>query len=320
MHDGMSVLLYFNERSLDDPADTVHQAREWVGGVVDVLLALASRGVRGPIRGSMTLFERPIAPDYLFPQWLNDHDVARERRQLLQSRLSQAPLIAAEAVPDDDEGVFIEECQFEGRPVVGCQAAYQSDGLAVSLLSHGRWNEASICLRVTRVTEDDEAEFDRDVRHAATVAHVAEHENWLTAEHRNVRDAIDFWQRRQELCPNLEFCERVRDQIVGVSPGNPEWHAILTRLWELEDYFAAWREGQFQADRIPSRATPESEATLNQYAQSRTFLCPDGVERVFEWHLHFTPNARRIHFIPDAERRIGLIGYIGPHLPTARYH
>jgi hypothetical protein len=68
---------------------------------------------------------------------------------------------------------------------------------------------------------------------------------------------------------------------------------------------------------ISIAATSESEATLNQYRHTRTFICPDGVPQVFKWHVRLTPGAWRIHFFPLDDKRQLIIGYIGRHLPIA---
>ena len=54
-------------------------------------------------------------------------------------------------------------------------------------------------------------------------------------------------------------------------------------------------------------------------AAARTFLCPDGEERLFSWHVRYTPGAGRIHFLPLGPREGCLIGYIGHKLPTVKY-
>jgi len=44
-----------------------------------------------------------------------------------------------------------------------------------------------------------------------------------------------------------------------------------------------------------------------------TFLCPDGKERSFDFHLRFTPGAGRIYFYPKQPGAI-IVGYIGEKL------
>ena len=69
-------------------------------------------------------------------------------------------------------------------------------------------------------------------------------------------------------------------------------------------------------NKIVSKATPESPATLEMYGLERTFHCHDGVLRVFSWHVRVTPGAWRLYFYPLPGEHKFIIGYIGSHLST----
>lgn len=89
---------------------------------------------------------------------------------------------------------------------------------------------------------------------------------------------------------------------------------MVRRLFELERYSQNWQPGtSFEADRLPSKATPESPSRRGQLKDQLTFLCPDGKERSFDFHLRFTPEAGRIYFEPKQPGEI-IIGYIGEKL------
>lgn len=46
----------------------------------------------------------------------------------------------------------------------------------------------------------------------------------------------------------------------------------------------------------------------------------DYFKEYFSWHISFPGNfPGRIYFLPDAEQRVGIIGYLGKHLPTKNY-
>jgi hypothetical protein len=69
-----------------------------------------------------------------------------------------------------------------------------------------------------------------------------------------------------------------------------------------------------QATRAQSapQVTGESLPTLNMYSNERTFRCPDGEHRLFDWHLK--RGDTRIHFIDFPEPKRILAAYVGPHL------
>lgn len=313
----MTVALCFNELSLADPAADIAAARQWVDGLVQTLLALASHGANSPLLGIDGLHNLPLANDYPLAKWLNDHAVAREQRTYLRSKLTQAaPLVGGDIGGPGDE-TDLWDFQHAGRSAVGLGTAVRLGGLAVSILSSAQWDHPELEIRVTRLGADDKiAESAVAVRSAARPGHVDAHAGWLSDSRRTVRDFADLWARRATLFASLEFCDSVRDQLQAISPGNPAWHAIAKRLWELEDYFSGWSQGAFVPEAMPCKTTPESHATLEQYGAPRTFLCPDGQHRVFSWHCRFTPNAGRIHFLPNVATRRCIIGYIGSKLPT----
>src|SRR5579859_5192650 len=101
--------------------------------------------------------------------------------------------------------------------------------------------------------------------------------------------------------------------------GDPRLLSILKRLYELEDYCNGWQHGPFDHTKI-NKATPESPDTLEVYGSERTFLCYDGEFRVFSWHIRLTPGPWRIHFFPLPEEKKLIIGYIGHHLNTVKFH
>src|SRR5262249_22823689 len=148
--------------------------------------------------------------------------------------------------------------------------------------------------------------------------HVTTHQDWITRRlQTGVHDGVDLWNRRDLLFPALTFCESMATTIQEFSSGSATLRQVVKRLFELEIYCRNWREGGFEPDQLPCKVSPESQTTLEQYGQERTFTCPDGEKRVFSWHVRLTPSAWRIHFLPEPSRRRIIIGYVGHHLPTA---
>jgi hypothetical protein len=101
--------------------------------------------------------------------------------------------------------------------------------------------------------------------------------------------------------------------------GNPLFRQIVKRLFELQAYCSKWHKGAFAPDRLPFKATVESESTLQKYKKERTFICQDRDEITFTWHGRMTPEAWRIYFDPSIGPGMMQIGYIGPKLPTVNY-
>jgi hypothetical protein len=80
---------------------------------------------------------------------------------------------------------------------------------------------------------------------------------------------------------------------------------------DLQRYCESWDSGGFDIHQL-ANASGESESTLDMYSDERTFQCPDGQYRLFEWHLK--RGDMRIHFFDFPQRKRILVGYAGSHL------
>src|SRR5262249_10124373 len=89
-------------------------------------------------------------------------------------------------------------------------------------------------------------------------------------------------------------------------------------LDSLNSYCLQWQGGAFDPDRIQCVVSPESQPTLQQYGEERTFRCPDGTELTFTWHAKV--GRWRIYFNPFSGRGSMLIGYVGAHLRTVKFN
>jgi hypothetical protein len=89
-------------------------------------------------------------------------------------------------------------------------------------------------------------------------------------------------------------------------------------LIELQKCSQNWKNGGFTVTGYSLDESGESEPTLNQYRQERTFTCPDDEERLFERHIKLRFCNWRIHFFPLKPGKV-IIGYVGRHLPTVNY-
>jgi len=76
----------------------------------------------------------------------------------------------------------------------------------------------------------------------------------------------------------------------------------------------AWKGERFQHDSLPGHATRESEPTMKRFGEERYFRTRSGERVKFEHHMKW--KAERIHYLVDQDRRLLIIGYVGPHLPT----
>jgi hypothetical protein len=124
-------------------------------------------------------------------------------------------------------------------------------------------------------------------------------------------NGLQLWDQRTFLFPSLDFCDSVEDQVKALGGDGRPLRAALRGLRDLQNYCEAWSAGAFDIRQL-NRASGESGPTLEMYREERTFRCPDGQYRLFEWHLK--RGDTRIHFLDHPAQRRLLVGYVGCHL------
>ncbi|MFN7921652.1 MAG: hypothetical protein U0Q16_16245 [Bryobacteraceae bacterium] len=96
------------------------------------------------------------------------------------------------------------------------------------------------------------------------------------------------------------------------------FHKVSECLFDLNRACEIWEPpGQFPHDTLRTRPTRESQETMKQYGDFRTFRCSGNVT-VFEWHMKLMGFNQRIYYRPVSASRRVFIGYIGKHLPTVQ--
>ena len=119
--------------------------------------------------------------------------------------------------------------------------------------------------------------------------------------------------------PNLIFCDNVKTQIY-TDPGMNHINAIIKRLDKLDYYYN--EHTIFDIKLLGFNARNESDSVKNnsKLKELRKFKKPNGLYSYFYNHISFYGNFNgRIYFKADDNLKKIYIGYIGTHLPTARY-
>jgi len=316
----MALDLVLNELSLHPPAPDTLIARIWVSDFIQTVKAIkAQAGKQAVLRTQYDFYTTLLAPDYPLQRWLNDSEVDREEQRFIKALVTKAPFsqdVLNTEVQAIETNVGSCEFQYQGEQAIGLGVACILDIIPVSLTSQPCWDCSYLDLDVIRIDEDDEK---ITIVHASRKQHLQDHIEWIkTRLLTGIRDGVTLWNNKDELFPNLQFCDSVGEQLQNLRVGDVMLSPIEKKLFDLQKYASTWVGGAFDSDKIACKATPESEVTLKQYSQARTFTCPDGQERVFSWHVRLTPLAWRIHFDPSQSGKI-VIGYIGCHLRTAKF-
>lgn len=321
----MDLEMVFNELSAQTPAADITTARQWMSELISTMREAKRCGLKG-IRTQEDFHAMVLAEHYPLSRWRNDNEVNREERTFLRTLATKTPL----SIDISDLKIQIKventncELSLQGSKAEGFKVAYYLETLAISLNSDSLWNSISIQLELTEIDENEKLiEESVEVIHASLKNHVIEHANWIKNRLQPERiNGIELWNCRDELFPSLQFCDAGNKQLRKLRSGEEKLQLVLEILYQLENYAKNWETGYFSLEGIAIDVSGESEATLNKYGKERTFLCPDGEQRLFERHVKLKECNWRIHFLAEVSkdgRRKVIVGYIGLHLPTVRY-
>ncbi|MBP0029701.1 hypothetical protein [Roseofilum sp. Guam] len=308
----MEIEMVLNELSLQTPAPDPATARQWMSVFIQTLSTATRRGIKRILHTQDDINVIELAPNYPVAKWRNDRQVAREEQQFWRSLTTKVPLWTdtVENIQHDLD-IDLSEFLYQNQSASGLGFAWVTDSLSVSLLSDKMWNCAYLSLDI-RTIDDNESLIEKQVAiiHASRRVHIIEHEGWID-NHIEIDDGVDLWTCCDRIFPHLEFCESVAGAIQEIKKGNAILKQLRKRLDELERAAENWKEGPFNLEWIPSKATPESDSRLQEFRQKLTLECIDGKERLFSLHLRMTPGDWRLYFSTDLGPGKIIIGYMG---------
>jgi hypothetical protein len=299
------------------PASDVLAAKSQMAGLVQTVKSAMLHGVKGALRTRSSLYGTILSEGYQFERWANDRTVNADERLFLLRLTTRSPYWLGDILLENRVGV--SECCFDWNPAMGLGVAFLLDTLAVSLASNSIWDEWLIPLNCAELTTDGDISYsDEVVHHASAPLHVEQNATWIQQRLRgDLHSGRELWDRREEVLPSLEFCPGVQTQLETLAP--ELLSAVVRHLSALQTYCSTWTSGGFNKDAIPLTISVESESTLARFGAERTFVCHDGIPRTFSLHTKGTPGPFRIYLLAEAQPGKLTIGYIGPHLPTARF-
>jgi len=318
----MTVEMVLNELSHQVLASDIYSARRLLSGLRETMQSATQLGVKRILRTGKPVYEIELAPDYFVSSWLSDTRVDQVERGFLRSIATKAPYLQDISTSEIANAAELSEFYYQNEKADGFRYAYWIEAIAVSFLSNDRWDRSVIDNISVQSLDTDTGQLQQrqavSVNHASRTDHLARHENWIAECIRDsIRDGQDIWYRKEELYPNLLLCDALRRQLRAIHSSHLALRQVKKRLSELEIFCRNWTQGSFTSKQLHGNPRTESQATLQQYPNERTFMCPDGVERIFSWHARINPGAWRLHFFPLENEQKIIIGYIGPHLSTA---
>lgn len=320
----MDLFLVFNELSVPsephNPADTIYQAREWMAGFVATLVAAHRHNVKH-LRTHRQFAGIDLVPGYSVSQWMNDREVRdRDAQRIIRNDATKLPYL--EDIPDVEDRIRLFDFKLNNNVAHGCGAAYLLESIAISLACRDIWNIDQIDIDIEELDETtaDIKEYSSPIRHVSCIDHVMTHAEWIQERlQSSVQNGSDLLKKASDWFPHIRFTDNAEAQINDMTSGTPQLRQVVIKLFVMNTHCSQWISGGFVADTLPNVSRESSTVRDNpELRGKRTFKCKDGIERFFEWHARLTPDEWRLHFYPDGGNHTIIIGYVGPHLPTAK--
>ena len=261
------------------------------------------------------LFLDEFAPGYTIYSWLANPQVPKREKDLFRRMANKHQLLDKSHYWSSE---FTVQMPNGSVSAVGCLAAYEAESYVISMQTLPIWEQEEIKGIYISAEEDDRRVVIRNCC-------LPEHVDSLLKEERQknfrmVSSGRELWEKRESIYPHLLFCECVKKQLEEAR-NSLHIKMIMQKLQVLEDYFMDY-DGRFEKDKAGFGCREESESVKNndRLRKMRVFELPDKSKAYFSWHISFPGNfPGRIYFLPDAKKGVGIIGYVGKHLPTKNY-
>lgn len=308
--------MILNELSMCSSLTQAAEANQIISKFLKVCHEIANKNDDHDFYYTEDLFTAEIAPEYTIHRWLLDSRIPQNEKAFLRTMINRKQVIDKSLFWGSE--LLVEDMGETAVSAVGCLAAYESEEYVVSMCTNLLWEKEYI--KGTYIT----AEKKDEIVHVRNCCSSEQVESLVLEEHkklfRMVSSGAELWEKREDLYPHLIFCECVKKQLVEVEK-SLHLKTIMGRMQILEDYFQTF-EGRFNKNKLGYRCREESKTVEKnkELHDMRVFKTPYGGEEFFSWHISFPGDfPGRIHFIPDALHKKGIIGYVGKHLPTGKF-
>lgn len=324
----MKADLVFNDLSVVE-ADSTDSARNWFTETLSAVAELIAQKVCNPVLyAEQDLYEILLTDDYGFNEWLDELDYQDDLRLLAQQLTTKTPVHEhLKAIAQDIDDFSRSEFHLKSNSDQICNAlgvALITDGFSISFPSQPQWCVPFIEVEQILYGGDDELEPEQTVQHrvrsVSKVGHVEEViRNWRRSIGEHCRTADDLLNGWEIAFPYLYLCKEYGSKILPNLQG-ATFKSVNRRLRELDDCCHSW-ETKNEIDILyPMRARQESKTTMtkSELADMRLATCPNNGSQYFTMHCNIEPKGYRLYWFEDKHRKRLTVGYVGPHLETAR--
>ena len=298
-----------------------YQIKHCINTFVEVLLLLQKNGIiknKGDFESLEDIRTIDFGYTYNFQKWLNDKKNVKSEHQIFFKRFIDKYNIVIKPELISEFSCFILKKEYKSELL--SKAIEQNSGvLSFTITKFFCCNYINGTYRFLDEKGNLKQENKKiiNVYNKSNISHL--NEICINTKYSNITSGIDLWEYREVLFPNLIICACVKEQIYD-NPGMPHVNAIIKRLELLNNYYE--KNDYFNINILGFKARDESETVKNNsnLNKLRKFKKPDNSYSYFYNHISFSGDFNgRIYFEANDTLKKIYIGYIGKHLPTAKY-
>lgn len=313
----------FNELSISGSLPDKYAAMEALLDLYHASVALEELGLSKEIRVTQDFTTRDLTSDYNIQDWKYDKLTGKYQtlRSQLLGRLANAPYV--ECLCKEQGVTELNDYHLDKTPCNGLALAHLWSIPALTLPYDARFAQRDIT--ITHCYLDDEGELYEEARCVQIVICRADvdamAEILQTRILADIRNGEDILARAGDIFPYLAFCGNAVKQLQALRESDIYFHRIkeMLRVINADMEATVNKKTVFSPKGMQYKPT-ESKSTCRsrEFQEARTFLCPDGVRRIFQAHVRISQE-QRMHIFPHLNTQKVYIGHIGHHLPTTKY-
>lgn len=316
--------VFFNDGTLDFLCINeleIEKAKEKFSEFVQTIHKLKKSSLLDDIFFQNDFITLSICKNYTVNDWLLDKTINSNWRQYFRTILGKSSILNKSDIGDESKIIY-KDNKIDS---IGCALAstYSEKPTVISILTNEFWIRDEFDTLLFQLNEDAEI-IEKEIIisniSAKTDISLLKKEE-KDSIYNNISSGQDFWERKEELFPNLIFCDSVKKQVYQDCE---KFHIVkvMDRLQKMQEYFENEHE-QYNPKELGMDARTESDSVKSdsELKNERLFKMPSGEEKYFFDHIGFTGKytGGRIHFLPDVKNKKCYIGYIGRHLKTKKY-
>ena len=320
-----AMKLILNDLSYDKNIVNIpnkYTSKECINTFVELLFLLQKERVirdKGDIESLQSIISVDFACNYNFQKWLNDYEGVKLEHKTFLKRAMDKYIIVVNEETTSEFCCKISEMEYGSKIL---HKVIEKDCNALSFKTVDIFSDDYIkgIYRFLDEKQDELKEENKEIPNICDNSRITYlKEECKKVKYSNVTSGYDFWEYREYLFPNLIFCDNVKTQIY-TDPGMNHINAIIKRLDKLDYYYNEHTIFDIKLLGFSARNESDSVKNNSKLKELRKFKKPNGLCSYFYNHISFYGNFNgRIYFEADDNLKKIYIGYIGTHLPTARY-